>query len=258
MYHKQKRMSLDLKAFQMSKTGNSVVNENVSNSGYLDRFSRFVDENKRPITYALYGVSAVGGLIILRSLRVFRQFKSVKDVPEEFIENNYSIFGYVEKSEVVLRNKCLVPRISLTHIPISGKLRKDENCQIPVVISGIGLHPGFSLLVRQTMIEQTLNNKVKVTIFGKSGDELEGRVCLKKFGLWNNCLGETLLKQGFAAILKGEFWKSETHSLVKYRCKLEKQEAYARTNKIGMWRAHIEEAKKPSFLEKILINLKFK
>eukprot|EP00091_Calanus_sinicus_P009371 TRINITY_DN21961_c0_g1_i1.p1 TRINITY_DN21961_c0_g1~~TRINITY_DN21961_c0_g1_i1.p1 ORF type:complete len:134 (-),score=27.59 TRINITY_DN21961_c0_g1_i1:358-759(-) len=123
--------------------------ENWSIGGQFDRFSRFVDDNKRVIVYALYGVSAVGGLLVLRSLRVFKQFKSVKDIPEEFIENKHHLFGYVERSDILAKSDNIVPKIWLTHIPIYGKFRRNENYEIPVEISGVKLHPDFSLLAKQ-------------------------------------------------------------------------------------------------------------
>jgi len=226
-------------------------------SGYFDRFSRFVDDNKRIIVYALYGVSAVGGLLVLRSLRVFKQFKSVKDIPEEFIENKHQIFGYVERSEILAKSDNIVPRISISHIPIYGKFRRNENYEIPVVISGVRLHTGFSLLARQTLKEMTENKKVKVTIFGASQEGLEGRVCLKRFGLWGQCVGGALVQQGYAEILKNTLIKTDNKVLLKYRNNLENKEAFAKRKKIGLWKVESDEDRK-SFVQKLLRYLKFK
>eukprot|EP00092_Neocalanus_flemingeri_P024643 GFUD01026728.1.p1 GENE.GFUD01026728.1~~GFUD01026728.1.p1 ORF type:complete len:245 (+),score=35.39 GFUD01026728.1:159-893(+) len=232
-----------------------------SNSGYLDQFSRFVDENKRPITYALYGVSSVGGILILRSLRVFKQFKNVKDVPAEFVENNHNIFGKVERSEIVTINSNIAPCVVLTHIPIFGKFRRNQKNEIPVLISGVRLHPDQFVVAKQVLQDVTENKKVKVTLFGSSLEELQGKVCLKKYGFWNDCLGETLVKRGFAQILLKDFEKSDSKVLQNYRIKLEKQEAYAKKKKVGLWMVDKDTTGTPSrfsLLEKIANFFKFK
>merc|ERR1712192_125225 len=61
----------------------------------LDGASRWVDEHKRAIAYGLYASIAVGGALVLRSIRVTAQFRCAKDIPDEFLKNRYSIFGEV-------------------------------------------------------------------------------------------------------------------------------------------------------------------
>jgi len=233
--------------------GSERETEKVSNSGYLDRFSRFVDRNKRIITYGLYGVCGVGGLLVLRSLRVFRQFKSVAEIPEEFVEHNHSLFGYVEKCEVVQRRCGVVPRVTFTHIPIYGKYERAENCQIPVLIPGVRLHPGLALLGSKTLTDMAVNKKVKVTLFGSAGEELEGKVCLKKFLLWRNCLGETLVKQGLAEIVHGDLERYKLNSVItKYRTNLEISQARAKKKKVGWWKISTDKDDKSPFLRRII------
>jgi len=253
---------LDGTNFQMTVSEDKKV-EKRSNSGHLDRFSRFIDENKRIITYALYGVSAVGGLLVLRSLRLFKQFKNVKDIPSEFVENNYSIFGNVERFEVVTIKNNIAPCVILTHIPVFGKFRRNPNNEIPVVISGVRLHPDHFVVAKQILKDRTDKKKVKVTLFGSSEKELKGKVCLNKYGIWNDCVGEILIKRGFADILREDFEKKDSKALVKYRSKLEKQEGFAKRKKIGLWRVDEDTSRirKPNsfaFLEKIFNFLKFK
>jgi len=249
-----------MKDSPQSREGGEGEAEKRSNSGYIDAFSRFVDHNKRIITYGLYGVCGVGGILVVRSLRVFGQFKNIKEIPAEFIDNNHSLFGHVEKSEVVLKKCNMVPRISLTHIPIYGKHRRTENCQIPLVISGIRVHPGLALLAGKTLTEIAENKKVKVTIFGLSGDELEGKVCMKKFGIfWRNCLGENLVRQGYAEIVQSDLDAyPQNREVVKYRRRLENSQALAKKKKSGLWKFETDEEEKSSFMKKIISFVKLK
>jgi len=230
------------------------------NSGYLDRFSRFVDDNKRIITNGLYCVCGVGGILVLRSLRVFGQFKNIKEIPAEFVDHNHSLFGRVEKSEVVLKRSSMVPRISVTHIPIYGKHRRTEDCQIPVLISGLKVHPGLAKLAGKTLTEITENKKVKVTIFGLAGEELGGRVSLKKFGIfWRNCVGETLVRQGYAEIVHSDLEiYPQNREIVNYRKRLEISQDWAKKKKMGLWKFENDEEEKSSFMKKIFSCMKFK
>jgi len=228
--------------------------EKPSISVFLDKLLRRIDENKRLVTYALYGVSVVGGLLVLRSLRAFKQFKNVKDIPEELIVNNYSIFGKVEGSEIVINKDKIAPCLFLTHIPIFGKSRRDQNHEIPVIIYGVRLHPDYFVQSKQILTSKTENRKVKVTILSSSREELKGKVCLKKFGLWNDCLGEKLIKQGFAQVLLDDFAQVDGKDLLNYRGKLEKQEVVAKRNKVGLWQVGKTESSllsKFSFMDKI-------
>merc|ERR550519_383527 len=243
-----------MKDAPQSTEGSKGENEKRSNSGYIDRFSRFVDQNKRIITYGLYGVCGVGGILVLRSLRVFGQFKNIKEIPAEFIDHNHSLFGHVEKSEVVLKKCSMVPRVSVTHIPIYGKHRRTENCQIPVVITGIRVHPDLAMLAGKILTDIAENKKVKVTLFGLSGEELEGKVCLKQFGIfWRNCLGETLVKRGYAEIVHSDLDAyPQNREVVNYRRKLETSQALAKKKKNGFWKFDSDEEEKSSFLKKII------
>ena len=92
---------LELTSHMTSNGGNNRY----SPSWLLEKFTRFVDDNKRVITYALYGTAAAGFLIAFKSLKISSQFKKIEDIPNDFIRKNYNIFGFVEKSSVVLEDK---------------------------------------------------------------------------------------------------------------------------------------------------------
>jgi len=227
------------------------------NSDYLDQFSRFVDKNKRIITYALYGVSAVGGFFIFKSLKLFKQFKSVKDIPTEFVVANHNIFGVVTGSELVPERKYIVPLVKVAHIPIFGKVRQNTENVIPVVISGVRIHHDHLLVTKSLLKEKTLNKKVKLELFSSSESEVRAKVVLKKFGFWSDCLGQCLIKKGLAEVLKEEFEEVVNKSCHAYRAQLEKQETYARKMKVGLWRAD-SDLSNMSYVDRILKFMKLK
>ena len=88
----------------------------------LEVFTRFVDENKRWITYGLYGLSVMGGVIAVRSLGVFQRFKTIHDIPPEFVQRNNNLFGMIERTELAAApGGVFGPRLLISHIPIYGR-----------------------------------------------------------------------------------------------------------------------------------------
>ena len=88
----------------------------------LEVFTRFVDENKRWITYGLYGLSVMGGVIAVRSLGVFQRFKTIRDIPPEFVKRNNNLFGVIERTELTaVPGGVFGPRLLISHIPIYGR-----------------------------------------------------------------------------------------------------------------------------------------
>ena len=216
-----------------------------SGSGYVDRFSRFIDNHKRSVTYTLYSAAAVGSLIAIRSLRLFHQFNKPSHVPKEYVEQGYNIFGYVESSEFVSRNNSLVPKINITHIPIFGKINRQTNT-LPIYVSGLTIDSGH-LHEAEHDIKRTSNKKVKITLLDSIEDgNLFGRVYLKKYGIWSDCIGCSLISLGVASISEGNS-KDKSKEAEKYIGALQKASRCAQNRKVGIWRVNESEKKKTFF-----------
>ncbi|XP_037786832.1 uncharacterized protein LOC119582554 [Penaeus monodon] len=59
------------------------------------KFTRFIDEHIRIIQYCVYGVGAVGIAITLHSVRAFSKFRTISDIPKEFISKHIRLHGHV-------------------------------------------------------------------------------------------------------------------------------------------------------------------
>ena len=248
------------KSFQMVKQGerDTVNKSDGSSSNILEIFSRFVDENKRIITYSFYGVSVAGVFIAIRSLNLFKQFKNIGEISSVFVQKNNSIFGIVEKNKTVVAadtgtNVVHHPRIYISHIPIFGKQIRSKETEICVKLIGVSLDINYVKQWEQK-IESMSETKVKVKIFGKADPELHGKVSTKRFGFWRECIASNLLRKGHGHFDKTHFKNAIFNpELASYQNSLLKHENFAKRKKIGVWQASTgNEKKKDSVIDKIL------
>ena len=227
-----------------------------TNSNILETFSRFVDDNKRIITYTFYGVSVAGVFIAIRSLNLFKQFKNISEISSEFVQKNNSIFGIVEKTKTdAVRTEPSVhtPKIYITHIPIFGKQIRSKETEICVKIIGINLDFNY-ISQLEKKIETLGETKVKVKIFGKTDSELLGQVSTKKYGFWRDCVASNLLKGGQGYFDSRDFKNAIFNpELASYQNSLQKHESFAKSKKIGVWQQRPDdEESKFSVIDKIL------
>ena len=218
----------------------------------VELVSQFVDENKQRISVCLYGVMGAGVWLAFRSLRVSHQFKSVKELPPDFTKKNFNIFGIVGRTEIAERENALLPYLYISHVPILGKINKKTEAQIPVRVLGVNINQNH-YFASKSLLANLTESKVKVKLLDKSDEELFGQVFIKKYGLWRDCVGQTLLRRGL-----GEYSSSDMKNtifngnILKYETQLINQERYARRKKIGMWEDDPGETKGMSVIDKIL------
>ena len=209
----------------------------------LEVLTRFVDENKRWITYGLYGVSLIGGVIALRSLKLFQQFKRVRDIPDDLVQKNQNLFGIIEKTEITppTSGANFEPRLLISHIPIFGKIVRTSDSHLTVRIMGVTIEPS-QLQHSATSLETFRHKKVKVKIFGKTEDELLCQCFTKNYGVWRHCVGSSLLEKGYGNVQFSDFKSAIfNESILNYRNKLVKHEGIAKKRKIGIWKTSDSE-----------------
>lgn len=202
----------------------------------IEVLTRFVDENKRWITYGLYGVSVIGGVVVIRSLKLFQQFKGIREIPNDFVQKNQNLFGIIENTEITKSGANFGPRLLISHIPIFGKITRSSDSHLPVKIMGVTIEPS-QLQQSAAYLETLKNKKVKVKIFGQTEEELLGQCFTKSYGVWKLCVGSSLLEKGFGNVESTDFKSAMFNkSLLNYRNKLNKHERKAEKKKVGIWR----------------------
>ena len=210
--------------------------DHIHRKNILEVLTRFVDEYKRWITYGLYGVSVIGGVIAIRSLKLFQQFKRIRDIPDDFVQKNQNIFGIIEKTEITKSGANFGPRLLISHIPIFGKITRSSDSHLPVKIMGVTIEQS-QLQQSVAYLETLKDKKVKVKIFGQTEEELLGQCFSKNYGVWKLCVGSSLLEKGFGNVESIDFKSAMFNkSLLNYRNKLNKHERKAEDKKVGIWR----------------------
>ena len=194
----------------------------------------------------LYAVTAVGGGLVLKSIRVSAQFRfnvnkiltiilflfrCVKDIPDEFLKKQYSIFGEVANAGLSqgVEGK-LVPVVGLRHQPIYSKRATASSASLPCVIRGVAIEPDLKGQARQTIANEVIGRKVKVMLLDTDGKEVGVRLRLKAWGVWRICLAEKLVGLGL-----GKTMPALSLPPV-YISALEKQERRARRRRLGLWK----------------------
>ena len=222
--------------------------------------SQFVDENKQRISVCLYGVMGAGVWLAFRSLRLSHQFKTVKELPLDFTTKNFNIFGIVGRTEIAERENGLLPYLYVSHVPILGKINKKIEAQIPVRVVGVNINQNY-YLASKSLLDNLTERKVKVKLLDKSDEELYCQVFTKKYGLWRDCVGQTLLRRGLGEYSSADMKNTIfNRNILKYETQLINQERYARRKKIGMWEEDPGENKGRwiSVIDKILKLLRLK
>ena len=155
----------------------------------------------------------------------------VKDIPEEFLKKQYSIFGEVVKTGLSQSPEGkLVPLIGFRHKPIFSRRAQASSTPLPCLVRGVAIEHDFKSQARQVIESKVLGKKVKVMLLDIDGEEVGVRLALKTWGMWRICLGEKLVGLGLAKILPAPSLQST------YISELEKQERKARRKGLGLWK----------------------
>ena len=113
----------------------------------------------------------------------------------------------------------------------------------------------------KSLLDKLRERKVKVKLLDKSDEELYCQVFTKKYGLWRDCVGQTLLRRGLGEYSSADMKNTIfNRNILKYETQLINQERYARRKKIGMWEEDPGENKGRwrSVIDKILKLLRLK
>ena len=196
----------------------------------------------------LYASIAVGGALVLRSIRVTAQFRfksmqgqqifshpvhsrCAKDVPDEFLKKQYNIFGKVVNAGISHgADGKLVPVVGLHHQPIYARRAKASSDCLPCMIRGVAIEPDLQSQAKQVIENEVIGKKVKVMLLDTNGEEVGVRLRLKAWGMWRICLGEKLVGLGL-----GKTMPAPSIPPI-YMSALEKQERRAKRKRLGLWR----------------------
>ena len=158
----------------------------------------------------IYAAVALGGGLVLRSIRVTAQFRlslkshpffnnptpsrTAKDIPEEFLRRQYCIFGEAIDAGFSQGPKGeLVPSVKVRHQPIfSWRVNKSSN-YLPCEVRGVSIEPEFKSKASLVIENEVIGKKVKVMLLDTNNDEVGVRLRLKSLGIWRVCLGRRLL-----------------------------------------------------------------
>jgi len=218
---------------------------------FLSTVSRFIDDYKRPISYSFYLMGGAGVVILLKSARVFSQFKSFKDVPPEFLEKKMSIFCLVQShSWTQLTTKSLKPVLKVEHLPIFGigdHGGHGSQDVMAVSLKGVAVPVDMSARAKLWMdANLPSNTKVKVKLLSVENEAIEAIVHTKGWMLWRGCVGSRLVREGLAKVEEEGLAKVEEEGLAKvedahkdpqcsYIRKLRKAEDLSRREGKGLW-----------------------
>ena len=195
----------------------------------------------------LYAAVALGGGLVLRSIRVTAQFRLVtksrhffnnptlsrnaKDIPEEFLRRQYCIFGEAIDAGFSQGPKGeLVPSVKIRHQPIfSWRVNKCSN-YLPCEVRGFSIEPEFKSKANLVIENEVIGKMVKVMLLDTNNDEVGVRLRLKSLGIWRVCLGEKIVGLGLGKVLPS------TSIPPSYLSDLEKRERRAKRKRLGIWK----------------------
>ena len=195
----------------------------------------------------LYAAVALGGGLVLRSIRVTAQFRlslkshpffnnlipsrTAKDIPEEFLKRQYCIFGEAIDAGYSQGPKGeLVPSVKIRHQPIfSWRVNKSSD-YLPCEVRGVSIEPEFKSKANLLIENEVIGKKVKVMLLDTNNDEVGVRLRLKSLGIWRVCLGEKIVGLGLGKVLPA------TSIPPNYLSDLEKRERRAKRKRLGIWK----------------------
>jgi hypothetical protein len=209
----------------------------------LSSLSVFIDENKRTISAGFYLLAGLGLLKIGRSVQVFSQFRTARDIPEEFVAKKLNVFGTVRNAKLVSMNRDgLTPVLWLEHIPLARlpwTPAPSPLLQIALAAVVVPTEGHLREVTEQTLIRDCCGQKVKVQLLmrleGEDSAEnvLYGRVRLKQLGLWRGCVASRLVAEGLAAVAACPDNVGQVDS--RYVTALEKSQLKAKKKGKGLW-----------------------
>nr|XP_054768605.1 protein C3orf33 homolog [Lytechinus pictus] len=197
----------------------------------MNIFGQVTDFLDRHLQSLRIGVALIGvtGLVLIgRSIRVMKMFRSVSDIPEEFIRKQMTLRGKVRGHEG--------HHIMVEHLPIvqgmKGRIKGRQDSLLPVCLAGVNIsEAGLTNLVTLTPLDSIIWFRLLAVNEQK---QLECIVKRRK-NLFSLMVNETLVKQGFAQVKPAHPSIALHPTTVKLIQRLSKAELYAEKKSKGIW-----------------------
>lgn len=205
---------------------------------WFDKTASILEQNIRGVQLGLYGV-AIGGLAVaLISIKPFKKFVSVKDIPSSFIERRIRLNGKVVGLEITPTK----PLLHIDHTPIIGRGLRSQGNGLPVSIAAIDMYPNATSWLQHVAV----GKNVDFTLLKRNPDNISCIVSHKK-----DDLGMRLVSLGFASVSGLDTTLEKDKIYMNYYKKLLKAEDKAEKQGVGAW-----EGQKVSLWSNILRLLK--
>lgn len=190
----------------------------------------YIDSHIREIKYGVYCLGTVGALLCIRSLRPFKKFTKIEELPHNFVRNNVALQGTVRKIEE--RGKLYVDHHPVFQLPFT----KNYDC-LPIHLAFLSIGPqGRLWLVKNVKNKFIWFEPLKISDEGA----LECVVYSKGLFWTKKNLNEKMVKHGICKI-KNEQQTEMTDYQSKILNNLIKLEAVADKKGIGIWASHPEQ-----------------
>ena len=173
----------------------------------------------------------------MHSIQAFRQFRSVRDIPEEFVAKRMNIFATVREARLVAGTSgSLTPVLSVEHVPLAKvPWSATSHSDLQIALAAVAV-PSETILRSQAenvLSAKSGGRKVKIQLLEVSDELVYGRVRLKSLGFWRDCLALRLVRDGLATM--GPYPGLPDQTALAYMAQLEKAERAAKKQGKGVW-----------------------
>lgn len=192
---------------------------------WFDKVASMLEQNIRGVQLGLYGV-AIGGLAVaLISIKPFKKFVNLKDIPSSFIDRRIRLSGKVVSIEI----SPSTPILRIDHTPILGSGLRSPGKGLPVNIAAVDMYPNAISWLQHI----TVGKNVDFTLLKRQPDNISCIVSYQK-----DDLGIRLVSLGFASVSGLDTTLEKDKVYINYYKKLLKAEDKAEKQGVGAWEGH--------------------
>ncbi|XP_076472259.1 protein C3orf33 homolog [Babylonia areolata] len=164
-----------------------------------DDLHKFVDSHIQEIRYVIYGVGALGVILVFRDLRLATTFRHVSDIPTKFVTSHVTLQGLVQEvSGSGALHVCHQPVVSLPFSTWLHRLRSgtQDTGTLTVELAGVEMTPKAA----QWLSQHTTGQHVWFTLLQASPHSVLCSVYKKKNLLFKLHLNKAVVEQGLAPV----------------------------------------------------------
>ncbi|XP_077998592.1 protein C3orf33 homolog isoform X2 [Glandiceps talaboti] len=214
------------------KSGENKDADALGISTIFRKSTNFIDDHISAVR-SISTVLAVFGIgYIIKSIRPFKKFQHVQEIPKEFIRKNMRLSGKVTSVKDGQLNVEHVPIVDIATLPLIGsRLKRNRHGDLPVYLGGVELLDGADPFMKLHVDKRP----VWFTILSVNKDGgIDCIVTLNKGWLRRMNVNETIIREGLgkATHIEG-LTKNETYLKISQR--LIKAEMYAEKKGKGIW-----------------------